>query len=66
MTADEWRHRAEREAAAILSECGTPLPSDYPLVVSLMAAAWMQGTIFGSHFTLAELERGFDKVRAEL
>ena len=67
MTADEWRHRAEREAAAILSEypamAGTLTYAD---VVALLEIAWLQGVNLGSHETLSEVERAFDSTREAL
>ena len=66
MTADEWRHRAEREAAAILAESVAVFSGDYQLIVTLMAMAWMQGTIYGSHETLALAEQAVDSLRVEL
>lgn len=67
VTADEWRHRAEREAAAIIAEAipNTSL-GNYSTVVTLVAIGWMQGCNFGHHETLTIMEETFDQMRAEL
>lgn len=68
MSSIDWKARAEREAAAILDETMRPgsMPLSRDTLVSLLAVAWMQGTIYGSHETLAEAERGYTRLRAAL
>jgi hypothetical protein len=60
---DDWTRRAEREAAAILDGVGF---ATRPLLVTLLAAAWLQGVNVGSHETLAAVEVGFEQMRAAL
>lgn len=63
----DWKARAEREAAAILTDTyrlGSFV--SYERLVDLMAVAWLQGNIAGSHETLAEHERAFEELRAAL
>lgn len=67
MTADEWRHRAYAEVQAILSADGIPHRTvHFDDLVSLMAIAWLQGVNLGSHETLVEAERAFERVREDL
>ena len=65
MTTTDWKARAEREAAALLdgfySRPGATL--SHGELVSLVAAAWLQGTIYGTHETLAAAEVAFDRVK---
>ena len=63
----DWKARAEREAAAILDGMGVVLvPANRDSLVSLLAAAWLLGVNLGSHETLAEVEDGFERLRATL
>lgn len=65
---DDWTRRAEREAVAILDGIGmrmTPVLRRDTLV-DLLALAWMQGALLGSHETLAALEVGFEEMQARL
>lgn len=68
----DWKARAEREAAAILhakhaNDCGPGSGAyTYPALVNLLAIAWLQGTIYGSHETLAQAEQGFERLRNAL
>ena len=69
VTTTDWNARAEREAGAILSECGYSGNDGhiaYDRLVSLLGIAWLQGSIYGSHETLGDAERAFEKARAEL
>lgn len=61
--------QATRAAAAILSEVGYTAGSPrlaYESLVSLLAIAYMQGSITGTHETLAEAEVAFERLRASL
>lgn len=71
--APDWQARANREAAAILAETGFTFGTERPVCIvnrdellSLLAIAWMQGTILGSHETLGHAERAFDRMRDAL
>ena len=66
VTADEWRHRAEREAAAILAEAAVGRSQSYEDVLSLVAVGWLQGVSLGQHETLQEVNRAFERIREEL
>ena len=68
---DDWTRRAEREAAAILdgfgrSIQGKPEASPRAALIDLLAAAWLQGAILGSHESLAGLEVSFEQMQARL
>jgi hypothetical protein len=67
-TSAGWKARAEREAAAILDEIGASYVQAFnrDTLVSLLGLAWIQGTIYGSHETLARAEQAFDKMRDSL
>ena len=64
----DWGARAEREAAALLTETGYTAGdrAAYSELVHLLAAAWLQGVNLGSHETLAAVEMAFERVQAEL
>ena len=64
----DWKARAEREAAAILAEIGYDADDfvGYSRLVSLLGIAWLQGTNYGTHETLADVERGFERMRESL
>lgn len=65
----DWKARAEREAAAIIAEAsgsGSVTGYEYPRLVELLAVAWLQGNIAGSHETLSEAEQAFDRLRTAL
>lgn len=67
MSEVDWRARARREAAAILSEVGHCGPDvSYDTLVGLLAMAWLQGVNFGSHETLATVEQTFLTWKAAL
>lgn len=63
----DWKARAEREAAAILAE-SYRLGSfvSYERLTDLLALAWLQGNIAGTHETLAAHEQAFDELRTAL
>jgi len=67
-TSTGWKARAEREAAAILDEIGAGYVQAFnrDTLLGLLAIAWMQGTIFGSHETLSQAEQAFDRLRESL
>ena len=65
---NDWKARAEREAAAILSQIpalATMNPT-YEQTVALVAIGWMQGVNFGSHYTLEKAEEAFERMQAAL
>jgi hypothetical protein len=64
----DWQARANREAAAILDECGASYVQAFnrDTLIGLLSIAWMQGTIFGSHETLGHAEQAFDRLRETL
>lgn len=67
MTSDEWKHRAYAEVHAIISADGIGQRSvAFDDLVTLMAIAWLQGVDLGCHETLADAERAFENLRAEL
>ena len=73
---NDWKARAEREAAALLDA------SDYMYlpggvrnaseaasrnrIIDLLALSWLQGAIFASHLDLQALEMGADDLKAAL
>ena len=66
---NDWKARAEREAAAILAGANfAPVVgyATYERVLNLVALGWMQGATFASHLDLSALEQGADEVRAAL
>lgn len=73
---NDWKARAEREAAAILDESGywfvpggvrnAAERETRGRLIVLLAVAWLQGTIYGSHETLAQAEQGFEQLRDAL
>ena len=67
MSDTEWKARAEREAAAIITEA-MPNASiqEYAITVSLVAIGWIQGYSLGAHETLAQTERAFTRLQADL
>jgi hypothetical protein len=68
MSEQDWKARAEREAAAVLDSTGwaTYSTSQRGDLVALLAATWLQGVNLGSHETLAAVEMAFERVQAEL
>ncbi len=68
MSEQDWKVRAEREAAMIIDGAG--LYSIGPLaraaLISVVAAGWLQGVNLGCHKTLAAAEMAFERVQAEL
>ncbi len=68
MSEQDWKARAEREAAGILQGAGIGRrePLTYEDLVALVACGWLQGTNYGSHETLAAVEMAFERVQAEL
>jgi hypothetical protein len=66
---NDWKGRAEREAAAILAETdfgpGSGA-STYPTIVTLVAIGWLQGANYADHHRLAAVEDAFDELRAAL
>jgi hypothetical protein len=67
MSEQDWKARAEREAAVILDRMGYGPPAlDYPILVNLLACAWLQGVNLGCHETLAAAEMAIERVQAEL
>ena len=65
-TSAGWKARAEREAAAILDGYGLVAAFNRDTLIGLLAVAWLQGTIYGSHETLAHAEQAFDRIRETL
>ena len=64
---NDWKARAEREAAAILDGAlGSHLPLSRDTLLAVMALAWLQGNIAGSHETLAQSEVAFARLREDL
>ena len=66
---NDWKSRAEREAAAILNGANPyerPGYITYSRVVDLVALGWLHGAIFASHQDLSALEEGADDVKAAL
>ena len=64
---DDWTRRAEREAAAILYGNGTYYAGPTrETLIPLLAAAWLQGAILGSHESLAGLEVSLEQMQARL
>ena len=67
VTSVDWKARAEREAAAIIAGMdAVTLPLTRDEIVSVLAVAWLQGVNYGSHETLADVEQGFERLRASL
>lgn len=64
---NDWKSRAEREAAAIIAEAlpNTSLEG-YERIVALVAIGWMQGVNYGSHVTLEKAEEAFERLQASL
>ncbi len=65
MSEQDWKARAEREAAAILAETGY-YTFDRTNMISLLAIAWLQGANYSDHRTLSAIEDAFDELRASL
>ena len=64
---NDWKARAEREAAALLAAMDVPTASiAYESFVNLAAMAWLQGAIFATHLDLQALEMGADDLKAAL
>jgi len=62
----DWQARARREAAAMLDGYGLVTAFNRDTLIGLLAVAWLQGTIYGSHETLAHAEQAFDRMRESL
>jgi hypothetical protein len=65
----DYKAHATREAAVVLDECDSAIyfPGvSRDVILTLMAACWLQGANYGSHETLALIEADFQRVRAEL
>ena len=66
---NDWKARAEREAAAVLdgtSGAEYSAPHSRSDLIDLMAMAWLQGAIFATHLDLQALEMGADDLKAAL
>ena len=64
---NDWKARAEREAAALLDAMGyTTYDFSYESIVGVAAMAWLQGAIFATHLDLQALEMGADDLKAAL
>jgi hypothetical protein len=67
MSEQDWKARAEREAAAFIDGVGLEwTPTTRPLLVTMLAGMWLQGVNLGCHETLAAAEMAFERVQAEL
>ena len=68
MNVNDWKARAEREAAALLHEASRNRYGtlSYDDLRSLVALGWLQGAIFASHLDLQALEMGADDLKAAL
>lgn len=73
MSEQDWKARAEREAAAIIDGLGfegigigRAVITNRAEVITLLACAWLQGVNLGCHETLAAAEMAFERVQAEL
>ena len=67
MTADEWRSRASREAAAIIAGAyPNTSVENYPAMIDLVAIGWLQGVSYGTHETMRDAEAAFDRLREDL
>jgi hypothetical protein len=64
----DWKARAEREAAALLTEVHVGFGGylSYQQVEAIAAAAWLQGCNFGMHDALAHVDATFEELRATL
>lgn len=67
----DWQGRSRREAAAIISEAMSRESAvalfsadEYSTMISLVAIGWLQGVNYGTHETLAEVERAFLTAKA--
>ena len=67
---NDWKARAEREAAALIAgwyESHTGyLTIGNSNLVDVVAMAWLQGAIFATHLDLQALEMGVDDLKAAL
>ena len=63
---NDWKARAEREAAAILAQAPDLDMLAWQRLVDVCALAWLQGAIFASHLDLQALEMGADDLKAAL
>lgn len=64
---NDWKSRAEREAAAVLNGCEVfGYDPRWDELVSLVAMGWLQGAIFATHLDLQALEMGADDLKAAL
>lgn len=62
---NDWKARAEREAAAIVYGIGfNSVHSSYESIVRACAIAWIQGMIYQQHGDLSGLETALDELRA--
>jgi hypothetical protein len=68
MSEQDWKARAEREAAAMLAGVGIGHGAayDYPYMVRLCSAAWLLGVNLGEHRKLNAVEQAIERVQAEL
>lgn len=67
MADTDYRARAEREAANIIAEAGVQLPVDgLELLTTLVGLAWLHGHKVGTEETMAEAERAFKQLAADL
>jgi hypothetical protein len=65
-TDEDLAGRARREAAAIYDGDGSYPPHSRADLIRMLAIAWLQGSIYGSHATLANAEVAFENLRAAL
>ena len=66
---NDWKARAEREAAALIAGYMLDrLPGSWThqSVQDVAALAWLQGAIFATHLDLQALEMGVDDLKAAL
>ena len=60
----DWKARAECEAAALIyGSLGSEMPRNRDVLLAVVATAWLQGNIFGTHKTLADHEQAFEELR---
>jgi hypothetical protein len=65
MSEQDWKARAEREAAAIIAECGA-YKFEQTNLLALVAIGWLQGANYADHRALSAIEDAFDELRASL
>jgi hypothetical protein len=66
LDANDWTHRANMEATAILDACGIHRSIPYSDAVSLLAVAWLQGLNLQAHSTLNGAEIALQRLREDL